>query len=246
MRQGFRSFVTLGTLALAALASARPARAAEDVEALLRRQTQELFDAVSAGTPAVWERYLDPRAVYTSEDGTVSTKAQMVADVKPLPPGVSGSIQVTGFRAVVHGTVAVATHVEDEHEDYHGHKLHCQYRTTDTWVKAPAGWRLVAGQVLALRTDPPAIQFDRARLAEYCGRYALTPEITYEIRCRDGGLEGQQTGRPAEALRVEAPDVLFVPGKPRYRKVFQRGPDGRIRGFAERREAWDLDWKRLP
>jgi hypothetical protein len=246
MRKGFRSSMALGLLALAAFFPARPARAAEEVEGLLRRQTQELFDAITAGTPAVWERYLDPQAIYTSEDGTVSSKAQMVADVKPLPPGVSGTIEVTGFRAVVRGTVAVTTHVEDEHEDYHGHKLHCQYRTTDTWMKTPAGWRLVAGQVLALRTDPPAIHPDRALLAEYCGRYALTPEITYEIRCKDGGLEGQQTGHPAEVLKVEAPDVLFVPGKPRYRKVFARGPDGRIRGFAERREAWDLDWKRLP
>ena len=25
-----------------------------------------------------------------------------------------------------------------------------------------------------------------------------------------------------------------------------RGPDGRITGFKERREAWDLDWTRLP
>jgi hypothetical protein len=79
-------------------------------------------------------------------------------------------------------------------------------------------------------------------MEEYSGRYALTPAITYEIRRKAGGLEGQQTGRKAEALRAEAPDVLFVPGKTRYRKVFLRGPNGRIKGFAERREAWDLNW----
>jgi hypothetical protein len=36
------------------------------------------------------------------------------------------------------------------------------------------------------------------------------------------------------------------PGNPRYRKLLQRGPDGHITGFAERREAWDLVWARLP
>jgi hypothetical protein len=63
---------------------------------------------------------------------------------------------------------------------------------------------------------------------------------------KDGGLEGQEAGRPAEVLRAELPDLLFVPGKPRYRKIFQRGSGGRIIGFAERREAWDLVWTRLP
>ncbi|HTO76422.1 MAG TPA: hypothetical protein VMQ61_10130, partial [Thermoanaerobaculia bacterium] len=60
----------------------------------------------------------------------------------------------------------------------------------------------------------------------------------------DGALEGQQNGRKAEVLKAEAPDVLFVPGKPRYRYVILRGSDGRITGFAQRREAWDLVWKR--
>ena len=38
--------------------------------------------------------------------------------------------------------------------------------------------------------------------------------------------------------------MLFVPGQPRYRYVFLRGPDGRITGFAQRREAWDIVWTR--
>jgi hypothetical protein len=169
----------------------------------------------------------------------------MVEGTKPLPDGVSGSIRVTEFDAAVHGDVAVATHVDDENEDYHGHKLHCQYRTTDTWIKTPAGWRLIAGQVLALRTDPPAASIAPALRQEYCGSYALAPGITYEIRCKGEAFEGQQTGRKAEELRTEAPDVLFVPGKPRYRKIFQRGPGGKITGFVERREAWDLPWTRM-
>jgi hypothetical protein len=63
---------------------------------------------------------------------------------------------------------------------------------------------------------------------------------------KDGNLEGQKTGRAPEALRAEVVDLLFVPGKPRFRKVFLRDPSGRITGFAERREAWDVMWKRLP
>lgn len=230
----------------AILAFGSDARAAEPVPKLLQRQTQELMDAVAIGKTSVWERYLDDGVLYTDENGKIMRKAEMVAGIKPLPEGVSGVIKVTEYQAVVHGDTAVATHVDDEHENYHGHQLHCQYLTTDTWMKTKAGWRLVGAQVLALRTDPPAVTLSTALRSEYCGRYALTADITYEIRCAADTLEGQQLGRKPEELRAEAPDVLFSPGKTRYRKIFQRGPDGRITGFAERREAWDLVWTRLP
>lgn len=220
------------------------AGASESVPDILRRQTQELIDAITTGSAAVWDRYLDENLRYVDESGMVMTKKQMVEGTKPLPEGVSGTIKVTGFDAAVHGNVAIATYVDDENEDFHGHKLHCQYRTTDTWLKTARGWRLIAGQVLALRTDPPPVPLAASLRAEYCGQYALTPAIAYEIRCNGDALEGQQTGRKAEELRAEAPDVLFAPGRPRYRYVFLRDAGGKVTGFAQRREAWDLVWKR--
>ena len=220
------------------------AESAGPVADVLRRQTQELFDAITTGTVVVWDRYLDESVRYVDESGTVSTKKQMLEGLKPLPEGVSGKIAVTQFDVAQHGKVAVATHVEDESEIYHGHELHCQYRTTDTWIETPQGWRLIAAQVLALRTDPPSVPLVPSALDEYCGKYVLAPAIAYEIRRKGDALEGQQTGRKPEELRAEAPDVLFVPGRPRYRYVFLRGPDRKITGLAQRREAWDLVWKR--
>ncbi len=232
-------------IALLALAAAFPAWArAEDLRDVLKRQTQELADAVGTGTSAVWDEYLDAGVLFVDESGTVATKKEMVEQLRPLPEGVSGSIAVTDFVVADHGDVAATTYVEDEHENYHGHALHCQYRATDAWKQTPAGWRLIASQVLALRTDPPAIALRVATLEGYCGKYALTPAIAYEIRRKGDGLEGQQTGRKPETLLVEAPDVLFVPGKPRYRYVLLRDAAGKITGMAQRREAWDLVWKR--
>jgi len=219
---------------------------AEDVPAILQRQAQELVDAITSGSAEVWDRLLDDGAVITAEDGSVSTKAAMLKDIRPLPEGVSGRIRVTDFHAYVHGQTAIATYVDDEDETYHGHVLHCQYRVTDTWQKTGAGWRLIGSQVLALRTDPPAIQLPAADLAAYAGRYALAPDIAYEIRVKDGKLEGQRTGRAAEPLLAEAPDVLFVPGSPRYRKLMVRDAEGRVTAMVERREAWDLPWTRVP
>jgi ketosteroid isomerase-like protein len=151
----------------------------------LERQTQEMLNAVSAGSSAVWDRYLDPRAVYTDEEGGVFTKAQLLEQIKPLPQRVSGELKVTGFRATVFGDIAVATFVADEHEVYHGQKLNSQYRTTETWRKTSDGWRLIGSQTIALRKDPPAVTLSKQQMAEYVGRYALDPTKVYEIRMKE-------------------------------------------------------------
>lgn len=218
---------------------------AQDVSEILRRQTQEMVDAIATGSAAVWDRYVDSEVRYIDESGNVLRKKQLLEGIQPLPKGVSGSIRVTDFDAAVHGDTAVATYVNDENEDFHGHKLHCQYRTTETWKRTPGGWRLIAGQVLALRTDPPSVELSAALRNEYCGRYALDPATTYEILCTGDRLEGRRDGGKTEELRAEAPDVLFVPGRPRYRYVVLRDPGGKITGLAQRREAWDLVWTRL-
>ena len=75
--------MTIGTrtrtktlVAVAALIAARvgAASAAETVEAILARQTQELVDAISAGNASVWEKYLDPECVYVDESGGVLSR----------------------------------------------------------------------------------------------------------------------------------------------------------------------------
>lgn len=238
-----RNLLLLAVVA-APLFAATPPKPAADVSQLLQRQTQELLDAITNGTPQVWDKYLDEKVQFTAEDGSLAGKAKMVEQIKPLAAGVSGDIDVTDFHATVHGNVAVTTYVSDEHETYHGQQLHCQYRSTDTWLKTGGNWRLIGSQVLALRTDPPAIALTAEQLASYAGVYQLSPDIRYEIRVKDGKLEGQRHGRAAEPLLVETADVLFVPGSPRYRKIFRRDADGRVTGYVERREAWDLVWTR--
>jgi len=239
-----RTCAILNILA-AALWLLTPAAAAEDIEKILQQQTQELMDAVSRGDASVWEHYLDPSVSYTDESGAVLTKAKLVEQTRPLPANVSGNIKVTEFKVTGHGDVAVATHVDDEHESYHGAELHCQYRTTDTWLKTADGWWLIATQVLALLTDPPAIQLSEQQMKEIAGRYSLG-DLIYEIRVEDGHLIGQRHGLPAQEMKAEAPDVLFIPGEPRYRTFMLRDAKGQITGYAERREAWQIVWKRLP
>jgi hypothetical protein len=237
-------------LALAACASAPPASTAPraapaDATATLRAQTQEMLDAIAAGNASVWDRYLDPKVVYLSEAGEVETRASLLAQLKPLPPGISGQITMSRFDVQQFGDVAIVLHVDEESESYFGHPIHAQYMTTATWRLGPDGWKIIATQVHASLADPPAIELPAGKLDDYVGTYRLTDDIGYTIR-RDGDhLVGERTGRPPQTLRVEARDVLFVPGQPRSRKVFLRDPAGQVTRFADRREARDIVWTRV-
>lgn len=233
-------------LAAALLVWCGAANAAESVSDLLKRQTQELFDAVSAGDAKVWGTYLDADAVITDEAGGVTDKKDTVAQVVPLPHGISGTIMVTDWHLYSHGNVAVSTYVADEHEDFHGQKLHALYRATTTWLKEPDGWEVVAQQSLALRQDPPSVQLPLARLQEYAGRYRAAPDLVYEIVLKDGELSGGVVGGKPSPLNMELTDVMFAPGQPRSRKIFTRDAQGNIAGYLARREERDVVWTRIP
>jgi ketosteroid isomerase-like protein len=225
-------------------AGARAPDAVPDASAVLRQQTQELLDAVTAGDPRVWDRYLDPQIIYVSEAGEVEGKAQLLAEVKPLPTGISGRIEIGKLEVRQHGDVAIVFHTDEEFENYFGHQLHAQYLNVNTWQRGAAGWKQIAAQVYASLLDPPSITLPADQLDDYVGTYDLTDAIHYTVR-RDGAqLVGERTGRPAQALQIEARDVCFVAGQPRSRKIFLRDSHGRVTGFADRREARDVVWPR--
>jgi len=233
-------------LAAAILLAAAPAAAAEDVSTLLKRQTQELFDAVSNGDARVWDKYLDADAVITDEAGAVTGKKDTVAQVVPLPKGISGTITVTDWHVYPHGDTVAAIYVADEHENFHGQKLHALYRSTTTWLREAAGWKVLAQQTLALRQDPPAVQLAEAALNDYVGRYRAGPDLVYEITRKGSDLSGGVAGGKPSVLKMELRDVMFVPGQPRSRKIFVRDAAGHVTGFLSRREERDVVWTRIP
>src|ERR1700754_1566974 len=104
------------------------ARAADG--AALQKKMQALMDAVSAGDAKVWAATLDKRFTLIDEAGEITSYDQTVAQIAPLPKGISGTIAVTEWRCAFFGDTAVDTHLADEHEDFHGQKLHALYRST--------------------------------------------------------------------------------------------------------------------
>jgi len=225
--------------ATAGVSSARPATTAR-----LQRATQTLVDALAPGERGVWEHYTDLSLIYVTEDNEVKSRTQLLADMKPLPPGSSGWIVVQEFHCTDFGSFAVTTYIMDEHETIEGHELHARYRGSDTWRATADGWRLAAAQVYAVPQDPPRGE-PATLLADYEGVYSLSG-VTRQTISRDGDhLVADRPARPRQLLLPEAGDVFFTPGRPRTRRIFTRAPDGHVVGFADRREGTDLVWTRL-
>jgi len=210
----------------------------------LRNNTQALLDAIAPGDTATWNRLLDPRVIQVDENDVVRSKAEILANIQPLGPGLVGHLAIDDFRVAVFGDGAVVTHEDDEYLDYHGQVIRSRFRMTDTWVRSAGGWRLVGEQVLAVLKDPPSIRLDHATLCGYGGRYTLTPDIVSTISCSDDRLVMHREGRPDRIFLPESPDVFFEPGAPRTRRIFQRDGQGHVIGFVDRREARDVVWKR--
>lgn len=248
-----RCTVTLlsASLALVACAGAQgpapatgSAAATSAGEAELRRITQEMMDAVAPGHAGVWRRYLHDRLVHVDENGVLRGKTELLREFSPLPPGLVGRIAVDVFKAEIHGDVAVTAYELQEHLDYHGQILRSRFRGSDTWLRTPDGWRLIAQKTSAALKDPPAIAMTKEQLCAYQGTYALTDAITATVRCVDDGLAVERADRPTVKYLPEVVDVFFAPGQPRSRRIFLRDQGGAVTGFVDRREGEDIRWRK--
>ena len=217
---------------------------ANDVAALLKRQTQEMMDAIAPGQAEVWRRYLLEDAVILDENGKVYDKASVLKELTPLPAGLVGRIEVDRFQMKLHGDTAVVAAEIQEYLDYHGQNLRTRFRFLDTWLRTPDGWRLAARHTAAVLKDPPAISLSAGELGAYAGEYRLTPAITTTVRPTKNGLNAERSGRPPATYLPEVRDVFFVAGQPRSRRIFVRDAGGAVVGFVDRREGEDVRWQK--
>lgn len=235
--------VALQILLAVALAAAPPP---SDVAQELRQRDQALLNAIAPGEVKVWDHALAKNAQYIDENGKVIQRADFLAQLKPLPKGVSGKIVISAYSARLSGDVATVVHTDDEDEMYHGQPLTAQYLTTETWQRQQADWKLLMVHTYSVLREPKSIILPATELDAYVGNYTAAPDLPYTIK-RDGDhLIAVRAGRLDVILKAEAPDVFFVSGQLRTRKIFARDSAGRVTGFVDRREGNDLVWKRVP
>ena len=236
-----RRFMCLAIFATLFSASALP-----DDRGLITHQRQAMSDALTGGDVAVWDKYVDPEFIFAEEDGSFKGKAEALKEVRPLPKGLSGNIRVDLLSYHEDGDVAVALFRQVETENYYAQVLHANYLTLTTWRKRKDGWKEIAEQVLAEKTDPPAIALPAAALTQYAGTYRLKgSDAIYTVAVDSGALTATRNGRKPDLWNAEASDVFFAKGDNRIRNIFTRDAGGRVTGFVQRRESWDIVWEKI-
>ena len=222
-----------------------PAFAAEDVSALLKKQTEALSDAGQKGDGATMAKMLDDDVVFFNEGGDQATKKDMAAPGVPPTKGVSVKMTVQDWHCVVHGNVAVASFIDDQQMDFHGQPFHAKYRSVETWMKEGNDWRMIGSETIALQDDPAAVALPPKALDDYVGTYASSPDTKFVFTRKGGDLMASLDGGPATLQKAELRDVFFTPGRSRFRKIFLRDANGRVTAFVNRREGHDILFKRV-
>jgi len=219
--------------------------AADNEEALIKRQSQEFSDASASGDASVLARDLDDHVIFMNETGEIATKKDIVDSASPSPKGQSNSLTQTDFKLEMHGTVAVTSFTDVLTQQFHGQTLHAKFLSTEVWLKEGKSWRMISSQTMTKPEDPPAVVLPGALLDEYVGTYEDGPDFVYKI-ARDGdGLTATIGDAPPVAIKAELKDVLFTPGQGDRRKIFQRDASGKVTGFFSRNEGRDVWLKRV-
>ncbi|HEY1630777.1 MAG TPA: DUF4440 domain-containing protein [Rhizomicrobium sp.] len=237
-------FYSIWIAAWIAASAALPAFAAEGAAALIKRQSQEFSDASASGDAAVFVRYLDDRVIFINEGGDIATKKDLIAGAGPRPSPAHNTLTQANFKVELFGNTAVTAFDDVLSGQTHGQPVHAKFRSTEVWLKETGGWKMISSQTLALQDDPPAVTLSARALDEYVGTYQ-GGDLTFRID-RDGtSLTATIAGGKPVVLKAELRDVLFTPGAPRIRRIFQRNAQGRITGFISRHEGHDLAFKRV-
>jgi ketosteroid isomerase-like protein len=115
------------------------------------RQTIENYKTalLQRDIPALEKIWADDY-VFVNASGDVATKAQRLANIKSGATTLEAINEEENITVRVYQNSAVATSRVTIKGQYGGQPTSGQYRSTNVWVKGPAGWQLVSNQLTTL------------------------------------------------------------------------------------------------
>ena len=208
----------------------------------LVRRTQELYDAVASGDQAPWRKYFAEDCIFADEKGRVFDKPKLIADIKPLPSGYSGTIKIENTQSRIIGNAAILSYDLDETETIFGQNLKARYHVTDTWLQRNGNWQIIASQAHRYYEDPAVGKADPKKFADYVGTYELTPGQTRFIIAEGDKLFVERNGNK-EQLLPETSEIFFRKGV-EGRVLFHHADTGKVDALIDRRNNEDVIWRK--
>ena len=124
-----------------------------DVEQTLMKIERDATAALVKRDAAGFGRIFAEDAILTSPDGTVQTKAQLLADVKSGDLAIESS-DISDMKVRVYGDAAVVTYSTTDKGKYKAQDVSGRYRWTDVFVRRGGTWQVVTSQGTPIQ--PPA------------------------------------------------------------------------------------------
>lgn len=209
----------------------------------LVRRTQELFDAVVPGNKEPWQKYFADDCIYADEKGRNLNKAQLVADVSPLPKGYSGTIKVMKPKSIIYADTAILSYDLDETETIFGQNLTARYHVTDTWLHRNGVWQIASSQAMRYYEDPGVGTVDPKKFVDFAGTYELAPGQTRRVFSQDQNLYIERNGK-REQLLPEGAEIFFRKGV-EGRILFRYATNRKVDALIDRRNNEDVVWRRV-
>jgi|SRR5690242_16704380 len=216
---------------------------AQKLEGELIAHAQELFDAVTAGNQEPWKKYFADDCLFFDEKGRNFTKAELVADIRPLPNGYSGKIAVGKTKSLIQGDTAILSYDIDEQETIFGQNLRARYHVTDTWLRRNNQWQIAASQVFRYYEDPALGRIGGKKLPQFAGTYELAAGQTRNVSIEGDHLIIERNGK-RETLWPEASEIFFRKGV-EGRILFRADDKGKIDALIDRRNNEDVVWRKV-
>ena len=182
-------------------------------------EQQEVIDAHNAAREAAlkrdfaaWAPYVAEDCIFSTDDGDIKTKAQLIEHGRNLPFQHDHSENQRDFVVHLYGNTAVLNLRFTTHEQFTDIDIITEMRETETFVKQNGSWLLVARQwgALPINFHKPAAA-DPGTYKDYIGQLEWRPGLVDTITVKGGKLWSKMAeDESAEENLPLGPETFFV------------------------------------
>lgn len=133
-------------------------------------------DAALRRDMEAWSRYVSDDCIFSTDDGTLATKAQTMAHSRKMPADYDHSVNPRDFVVRLHGDTAVAKYRVTGHEQFTDADIISEERVTETYIKQNGSWVLLAKHwgLLPVNFHKP-VAAETSAYKDYAGQYQWRP-----------------------------------------------------------------------
>ncbi|HLX83986.1 MAG TPA: DUF4440 domain-containing protein [Terriglobales bacterium] len=201
----------------------------------------ELRETALRRDMTTWSRLVAEDCIFSTDDGTLITKAQFIKHIGKLPPEYDRSMNPRDYVIHLYGTTAIINFRLTGHEQFTDADIVSEMRQTETYVKQNGSWLLVARHWNNLPVNfRKPIVVDTSVYRDYAGVYEWRPGDDLEtVSVKDGKLwsrigNDSQIGIDEDVYLPLAADTFFVKSD-LGTAVFARDLQGRVTGYTYHR-----------